>query len=236
MKNLIFWFSTLLLLLLSSIIYLKSITASASAFENYDEANMGRVFMEAEFLDRDILKISTKAGDMASPVIGLAFHLNYDSEKLAFLRYEPGDFLEKGGDPFYLVKNAGSKLIFGETLRRDDNFPLGDGELASFFFQIIDGTKWQFDFEKGVVSGLDSTRQDIDKILWENLDVDKDLNTKVVTTASPTEKSLLGYASFGKIDSLMSGRYLSLAVVSLLTLFLGGYFVYSKKQENKRHV
>lgn len=232
MKNLTFWLSILVVLLFSSIIYIKS----TLAFENNDEANMGKVFMDAEFLDSDILKISTKAGDMTSTVIGLAFHLNYDSEKLAFLRYEPGDFLEKGGDPFYLVKNDKSKLIFGETLRRNDNFPLGDGEIASFYFQIIGGTQWQFNFEKGVVSGLDSTRQDIDKIEWEDLHVDKDLNKSGVTTASSKSKSLLDYASFGQINSFMSGRYLSAAVMSLLTLALIGYVVYAKKSGNNRHV
>ncbi|MBL4694744.1 hypothetical protein JKY72_05235 [Candidatus Gracilibacteria bacterium] len=138
-----------------------------------ESAPMGVVKMQAEFLDSDLLKIEVLVSDMLTPVLGSAFHLKFPFEDLAFLRYEPGEFLENGGDPFYLVKAEGSEVVFGETLRRDDNFPLGSGVLVSFYFQILEEKGFSFEFDRGVVSTLDSVRQDLDNIVFEDLFVER---------------------------------------------------------------
>lgn len=191
-KNLIFIISVLSLFLLSAI-YLETaygwddIEIDYSDLESdfvedfdqndygFSEEIMGSVYIEQEFLDGDILEISVFARDMAMPVLGLAFHLKYESGKLKFLKYEPGEFLERGGDPFYLVQNSEEKseIVFGETLRRNDSFPLGEGLISVFYFQIVEQDALNFSFENGVVSTLDTVRQDIDKIVWENLRLDK---------------------------------------------------------------
>lgn len=141
----------------------------------FDGEIMGTVVMSHKFLDGDILKISVHARDMVMPILGLAFHLNYGGEKIKFLKYEPGEFLEIGGDPFYLVQNdeQKNKIIFGETLRRNDDFPVGGGLVADFYFQIFKKNAMDFEFANGVVSTLDVVRQDIDEIVWENLNLDK---------------------------------------------------------------
>lgn len=135
----------------------------------------GIINMEAKSLDHDILKISVVSIDMAKPVLGLAFHLNYDPGKVRFLKYDPGDFLEQGGDPFYLVQNDEKKkeIVFGETLRRDDKFPVGGGRVANFYFQISKKQAMNFNFKQGAVSTMDTVRQDIDRIEWQNLRLDK---------------------------------------------------------------
>lgn len=194
-----------------------------------------KVSIKGFFLDHDIVKISINASNMQTPVLGLAFHLNYDKELLTFLRYDPGDFLEKGGDPFYLVSNSAgsansasstaSELIFGETLRRDDSFPIGDGEIASFYFQELDRSqeKYSFEFENGVVSTLDTVRQDIDNIQFENLILDKNSPSDASQT-SPTsqEESLLaanvsasGKSNFWLYLSLILG-FASFAAIILI--------------------
>lgn len=163
---------------------------------------VGRVFMNAEFLDGDILKISVLASDMISPVLGIAFYLAYDGDKLAFLRYEPGQFLERGGDPFYLVQNndVGKKIIFGETLRRDDSFPVGGDGIVDFYFQILVDEEFDFLFERGVISTLDVVRQDIAPILWEDLLVGREgeipVSYKNNFTVNVSEgKDSLGFSS-----------------------------------------
>lgn len=130
--------------------------------------------MSAEFPDEELLRIAVKADEMSVPVLGIAFHLEYDSESIAFLRYLPGNFLERGGTPFYVVKPLPEegKIVFGETLKHDDSFPVGSGDIAYFDFQILSGFEWDFKFDRGVVSGTDTPRQDIDKVLWEDLRVD----------------------------------------------------------------
>lgn len=141
----------------------------------------GSIDMQAEPLDHDILKISVMSIDMSTPVLGLAFHLNYEGGKIKFLKYEPGDFLEQGGDPFYLVQNDAEKnqIVFGETLRRDNKFPKGGGKIADFYFQIAKKEPLNFNFKQGAVSTLDTVRQDIDKIVWNDLSLDK--NGKKIT-------------------------------------------------------
>ena len=199
-KKILISIASVLVLFLSSVIYLEvaygyesneyasdDTEIDYSDFESNFDENLdpneyglseeitGSVYLTQEFLDGDILKISVFARDMAMPVLGLAFHLKYETNKLQFLKYEPGEFLERGGDPFYLVQNSEEKseIIFGETLRRNDSFPLGEGLISVFYFQIIERDALDFNFENGVVSTLDTVRQDIDKIVWENLRLDK---------------------------------------------------------------
>lgn len=141
----------------------------------------GSIDMQAQPLDHDILKISVMSIDMSTPVLGVAFHLNYEGGKIKFLKYEPGDFLEQGGDPFYLVQNDEKKnqIIFGETLRRNNKFPTGSGKVADFYFQIVKKGPLNFNLKQGAVSTLDTVRQDIDKIVWNDLSLDK--NGKKIT-------------------------------------------------------
>ena len=131
------------------------------------------VFMEGKFLNHDIFQVSVRGEGFEMPILGVSFYLEFDPEALAFLRYEPGGFLERGGDPFYLVKEvfgsgaALGKVVFGETLRRNDDFPIGDGDFAHFYFQEIapgDDVVYELGFSNGVVSTLDTVRQDIDRV------------------------------------------------------------------------
>ena len=172
-----------------------------------------KIHIKGFFLDHDIVKISILAEEMQTPVLGLAFHLNYDPEILTFLRYDPGDFLEKGGDPFYLVSNAVNELIFGETLRRDDSFPIGGGEIASFYFQELDSSqeKYSFEFKNGVVSTLNTVRQDIDNIQFENAILDK--NSPPDASLTSLNKDNFEGNILGSSESNGSGfsLYLSLA-------------------------
>lgn len=191
-KKILFIGGITLVLAAMSLTYLK--TTFGAMIEGWDEDmsvgveesetvpdSKGIIDMQAEPLDHDILKISVMSIDMSTPVLGMAFHLNYDGEKIKFLKYEPGDFLEQGGDPFYLVQNEAKKneIIFGETLRRDDKFPTGRGKIADFYFQIVKREPLNFNFKQGAVSTLDTVRQDIDKIVWNDLSLDK--NGKKIT-------------------------------------------------------
>lgn len=143
--------------------------------EIIDESYVGKVSLSGEMQDGDILKISATANDFQSPVVGVAFHLLYENNKLAFLKYEPGEFLEKGGDPFYLVNDIkeNGEIVFGETLRKDDSFPVGGNVIAIFYFQITDDEIFNFNFKNGIVSSMDEVRQDLDKINWEDFSFDK---------------------------------------------------------------
>lgn len=201
---------------------------SFNAFgEEIEGAYMGEMVLEGEFLDGDLLKISIVAGDMIQPVLGIAFNLNFENEFLDFLKYEPGDFLERGGDPFYLVKNEESRVIFGETLRRADSFPVGKGVVAEFYFQILKESDFNFSFYNGVVSTLDVVRQDIDKILWVDLAVSREDNEMLID---------LDYSKSSIFK--IGGFELSKILPWLLVLMGGGgvFFVYflSKNQEKKR--
>jgi len=144
----------------------------------------GRIYLEGEFLNHDILEVAVLCEELETPVLGMAFHLTYDSNELSFLRYDPGGFLERGGDPFYLVMaskdGAGfetGELVFGETLRRGDQYPVGGGEVVEIYFQELSGDvrdgvgSFEFGFENGVVSTLDTVRQDIDGVRFEDLEL-----------------------------------------------------------------
>ncbi len=201
---------------------------SFTAFgEEVEDVYMGEMSLEGEFLDSDLLKISVVAGEMLQPVLGTAFNVIFDSESLDFLKYEPGDFLERGGDPFYLVKNEESRVIFGETLRREDSFPVGGGVVAEFYFQILEESEFNFSFYNGVVSTLDVVRQDIDKILWADLAITRGDGELLVD---------LDYSKNSVFE--VSGFEISKLLPWLLVLAGGGgvFFVYylSKKQEEKR--
>lgn len=170
-------------------------TNNAFAINDEEEAQAsGIINMTGEFLDGDILKISVSAQDMMTPILGFAFHFTYEKEKVAFLKYEPGEFLENGGDPFYLVQNKenSGEIIFGETLRRDDDFPQGNGIIADFYFQILDNSDdlvYAFTFSNGVVSTLDTVRQDLSDIEWKNLDLKRSDVSETIYPSVPSGES-----------------------------------------------
>lgn len=204
-------------------------------FDDWDIAeeafSNGIVQMESEPLDGDILRISVLAEEISTPVLGIAFYLNFDKDNLAFLKYEPGDFLERGGDPFYMVKDKDGKIIFGEVLRRDDKFPLGKGVIVDFYFQILDHKDLSFEFERGVVSTLDTVRQDLNEITWENLYTDKN-GEKKINKEEGTEGFVDGDVS--TIHSSSSKFWLAGGIISAIIGLLI-FIIFVKKKENKRH-
>jgi len=174
-------------------------------FDSDSENINGTIFMQGERLDSDIFKLSIAAKEFTTPVLGIAFHLLYGKNKLAFLKYEPGDFLERGGDPFYLVKNDEdlNKIVFGETLRKNDTFPIGDGIISTLYFQVLDGEDFNFEFNNGVISTLDTVRQDMDLISWENFSFGK----------NATSSENIGAASTLNINQFDYSSILTIAIM-----------------------
>jgi hypothetical protein len=197
-KKFLFPILVLITIILSGIIYIQSAMANSS--NKTEEDYFGEMVMSAEFLEEELMKITIIAEDMKFPVLGIAFHLKYEKDKLMFLKYLPGEFLEKGGNPFYMVKDLRdqSKIIFGETLKHNDKFPVGSGEVTEIYFQILSGNEWELQFDRGVVSGANTVRQDIDKILWKDLWVSKN--------GSETVLSDLNYKNFFRADSIRVGE------------------------------
>lgn len=166
---------------------------NSGAVVTEESGSNGKISLSGNFLDHDILQADVMASGLTAPVLGIAFHLKFDNEKLAFLRYEPGDFLERGGDPFYLVQALDGEIIFGETLRRDNKFPVGEGAVVRVYFQRIDdeGPEYALDFGNGVVSTLDTVRQDLTDIKFENavLKEASDSNSDLLASVSSVEDS-----------------------------------------------
>ncbi len=181
------------------------------------EEYMGVVRLEGEFLNGDILQVGVRVEHVASTVLGISFHLNYEDEKLEFLRYEPGEFLERGGDPFYLVQNMNGKVVFGETLRRGDDYPIGEGEIVKMYFQIIEDGVFAFNFERGVISTLDIVRQDLDMIDWQDSEMSRGMEKADTAYASITN-SIDGNISGSSIKFLLPLLSICAAVVIILLI------------------
>ncbi|MBI5753963.1 hypothetical protein HZA40_02355 [Candidatus Peregrinibacteria bacterium] len=192
----------------------------------------GTVDMRAEALDHDILKISVMSIDMSTPVLGMAFHLNYDGEKIKFLKYEPGDFLENGGSPFYLVQNDEKKneIIFGETLRRGDKFPLGGGKIADFYFQIMKKEPLNFHFKQGAVSTMDTVRQDIDKIVWNDLSLDK--NGRKITDEILSGQDVNSGQNVENNSTNLPANFVTMIVMGVIIVGLVVWIFINRKKEN----
>jgi len=201
---------------------------------NSDQEDIkGIVYMEGEFLDKDILKLSIFSKEVSVPVLGIAFHLKYEGNKVQFLRYDPGSFLELGGNPFYLVQDEESsqKVIFGETLRREDDFPIGGGKVSDLYFQIIDDEEFNFEFENNVISTLDEVRQDIDNISWENLYLNKN-----GTSISQKIESEENWVASQKENSFWE-KYAELIIVLSSSLILSLFMIFLiKRESNKKHL
>lgn len=151
--------------ILSSFICLLLLTSQALADSN------GKVKIEGYEISPGILEIEINAEKIELPVIGSAFHLYYP-EELKFLAYYSGDFLERGGDPIYLVKDKGDKVIYGSSLKRDDNFPLESGTLVKMQFEIVKGEVFNFQFKNAELAFADSIEQELNQILFEDGVVD----------------------------------------------------------------
>lgn len=217
----------ILLIVLVGLLNLKIVaSAEAEEWSDFLEEPLGKVQMQGTFIENDLLKIEVQAKEISRPVLGTAFHLLYPSENLKFLKYEPGDFLERGGNPIYLVTNKGSEIIFGQTLKREDSFPVGDGVLANFYFEITGKKEFLFEFKSGTVSTLETVRQDLDMVKWINLFMDEEKQTLIsqddqLDFLNESKDNVLGGS--GKEDSnrnLFAFLGLLLAVVAGLGIYL----------------
>lgn len=186
--------------------------------------NVETVYIEGQFLDGDILKISVSAKDVAEEILGIAFNLKYDKSALTFIKYEPGEFLEQGGDPFYLVSNdeTTGKIVFGETLRRDDEFPSGMGKIADFYWQIKEEGEFPFSFEKGVIATLDSVRQDLKNVNWENAILSRQNEEMMISNDDEQAAILTADRAQSIFDSSEIFTWLALGILLLAVgLFVG---------------
>ncbi len=195
---------------------------------NAEESYLGKVQMEGEFISSDVIKLTIKIADLSEGIIGGAFNLLYPSDDLLFLRYDPGTFLEQGGDPLYLVKNTDGKIFAGITLRRNDSFPDGEGVLLTFYFQLNSGDNFDFTFDNGVLSTLKEVRQDLEKISWESLTMKRGDGDKVVYSSNAGGGYQASILSFGSGTSL---KFLLLVLSTLSGLLL---IVFLKKRDDKR--
>lgn len=179
---------------------------SARAFtedQNRQTENNGRVKITAGEpvmaggVGNRVMKISVQAEDMQIPILGFSFKLDYPSNMMSFLKYDHGDFLERGGEPFYMVEESNrangknnrgdgsgsGEIVFGATLKRGDTFPVGDGNIVNFYFKIsdtvFDTEGFNFKFKNPIASTLLNTeRRDIDKIEWVNKRHNQSVNFK----------------------------------------------------------
>ncbi|MBI4235621.1 hypothetical protein HY604_04975 [Candidatus Peregrinibacteria bacterium] len=191
--------------------------------------NVETVYIEGQFLDGDILRTSVFGMDFEEGVLGIAFNLKYDNEILDFIKYEPGEFLEQGGDPFYLVSNDEDegKIVFGETLRRDDEFPSGEGKVADFYWQIIEDGEFTFSFERGVVSTLDAVRQDLKNVDWQSIILRRDEDEELILNEQESILNTGEANSFFDLSNLFPWFAMGIFLIAI------GLFI-SKKSFKKR--
>lgn len=160
---------------------------SANAFTEYQNRkaeNNGRVKIVTGDMGNGTMKVSVQTEDMQIPVLGFSFIFDYPDDALRFIKYERGDFLERGGEPFYMVEESNKvngkndrgngEIVFGSTLKRGDTFPIGDGNIVDFYFKIsdpiFDTAGLNFKFKNPIASTLlNATRQDINKIEWVSM-------------------------------------------------------------------
>lgn len=161
------------------------------------------VFLTHEFLEKGILKINVNTKDALTPVIGAAFHLKFDNEKIEFLKYLPGDFLERGGDPMYLVTQKSDKIIFGETLTSKDMLPVGEGLLAEIYFQTKKEKPYYFSFENGVLSTLTTVMQDIEEVEFSDYEIIDEENEKKTITISSDKNILASTLNFFSLKNVL---------------------------------
>lgn len=218
----------LLGLILSSFFGAASTEAAEEDWFGFLEEPLGEVQMRGIFLDGEVLEIEVLAKDMQKPILGTAFHLKYPADRLSFLKYEPGDFLERGGDPIYLVTDKGGVIVFGQTLKREDSFPVGDGVIGKFYFEIAGKRDFLFEFENGVVSTLETVRQDLDMIKWFNLHIDEEKQTLISQNEELNflnESRDNGPSSGSKVGKGVKMTALLSGILTFL-MAIGGYFIY----------
>jgi hypothetical protein len=226
----------LLILLIQGVIFSNIIKTEASdfwgisdiEFENEKkDSTLTTVFLTHEFLEKEVLKITINVKNAVTPIIGAAFHLGFDLKKLDFLKYVPGDFLEKGGDPMYLITQKSNKIIFGETLTSKDNLPVGEGEMAELYFQIKEEKPYNFSFENAVLSTLDTVMQDIEEVDWIDYEI-SDTIQKTEIFDTTTQENILD-----KTMNFFSLKNVLLTLIPASALFFTLWTIYINKIKPK---
>lgn len=105
---------------------------------------------------QNIVKIAIRSQNMTEEILGIAFDFKFNPNAAQFLKYEKGDFFERGGNPFYLIKTAQDKnsVINGISLKRGDKLQKGTGVIIYLHFLKLNSSKQTFSFTNTVVSTL----------------------------------------------------------------------------------
>ncbi len=231
----------ILVALLIAVLSFHSTLASDFWFEDEDLENesgeklnppSGKAYLIGEQVDKDLLTVEIYAGGLTVPVIGTNFSLLYETEKLSFLKYEPGEFFERGGDPFYMVQNNldNEYVLFGTTLKRDDKFPQGDGLVGKLYFEVIGGSDFLFQFENGIFATVDTVRQDLQSIQWNDLYFDSAQSKIVSSQHDNTQPTILAIQDQSEEKTgFVFGVVISF--LSLLVLFIVLFIFLQKRRK-----
>lgn len=91
------------------------------------------------------------------PILGAAFHLNYDPEYLQYLGYQEGDFFEQ--TPIHLVKAEEGTIYVGVSLHKNQLLQAGKGTLLKITFKPLQDGKTQLAFTDTTLSTLENQQR-----------------------------------------------------------------------------
>lgn len=121
------------------------------------------------FKHPETIEVKVWAKNINQPILGIAFDLQFDQNIASYEKYSPGNFLEQGGTPIYLIsptKNNPGTLVVGISLRRGDSLPQGSGQLISFFFKPKKSGQSALSFHNVSLASLDIKKRTIEDVNW----------------------------------------------------------------------
>lgn len=155
------------------------------------EGGQEKVYLTVLPHEQNLIEVQIFGKDILSPILGLAFDLNFDNQLLAYAKYQPGSFLETGGQPIYLISQAtdqSGRLIVGLSLKRGDSLPKGSGQFMSIFFKILKSGQSSMQFSNVSLASLDIQKKNLDNVSWLGGNLQFQANDKINLSANLLDK------------------------------------------------
>ena len=175
-----------------------------------------KVRVDSVQMDFGQVRIDVILEDIPVDLFGVSFHFVMDGVDVTLENYVLGEVFG-GEDPIVLVKEKNedeNKIIFGVSLKRDENISAQSGKLVSFYIQPKRNGGLRVNFENEVMSIIDNGRVDLEGVEWNGSSIMIEGVENAVGEGEVVEKIILEEAAWDEFEELASESELSVSVLT----------------------
>ncbi len=168
-----------------------------------------KFYSNVNFQGDGLIKVDVLGENLPENLFGVSFHLLIEGPEWQLVSYDPG-YVFFGTEPLVMVQekhDQSNEIVFGMSMKRDDEYSVNDGSLTTFFIAPKDSGSFKMTFENPIAVGFDKGRIDFNNIEWAGTEFEVNTTNQTKMVLNPVEDDEEPVADFSYSSSvLQDGR------------------------------